>query len=54
MNNKLLKIRVRIDDKEVEVSYPITERSVVGYDSGTLVSAVKAIKDIVDHLTKDK
>ena len=50
--NHLLRIKVRIGDKEAEVSYPLTSRNVVDYksDSSTLVSAVKAIEDIVKTL----
>jgi len=48
----LLRIKVRIGGKEVEVSYPLTPRNQVDYksDSSTLVSAVKAIEDIVKTL----
>ena len=50
--NQLLRIKVRIGDKEAEVSYPLTSRNTVDYksDSSTLVSAVKAIEDIVKTL----
>jgi hypothetical protein len=48
----LLRIKVRIGNKEAEVSYPLTSRNTVDYksDSSTLVSAVKAIEDIVKTL----
>ena len=48
----LLRIKVRIGDKEAEVSYPLTSRNTVEYKSenSTLVSAVKAIEDIVKTL----
>ncbi len=49
----MIKIRVKIGDKEVEISYPISERTLVGYDSGTLVAAVKAVKDVVDKLKEE-
>jgi hypothetical protein len=50
-----IRIRVRIDNRECEVSYPLTERQRVGYSdtSDTLYSAVKAIKDIVETLKKE-
>ena len=50
--NQLLRIKVRIGDKEAEVSYPLSQRNTVDYKSGssTLVSAVKAIEDIVKTL----
>lgn len=48
----LLRIKVRIGDKEAEVSYPLTTRDKVDYksDTSTLLSAVNAIKDIVKTL----
>lgn len=51
-NTNLLRIKVRIGDKEAEVSYPLTSRNLVDYKSetSTLVSAVKAIEDIVKTL----
>jgi hypothetical protein len=50
----LLRIKVRIGNKEAEVSYPLTARTVVGYEKneGTLVSAVQAVKDIVKVLSE--
>ena len=50
--NQLLRIKVRIGDKEAEVSYPLSQRNQVDYKSetSTLVSAVKAIGDIVKAL----
>jgi hypothetical protein len=50
-----IRIRVRIDNRECEISYPLTERQRVGYSdtSDTLYSAVKAIKDIVETLKKE-
>lgn len=53
MKNEL-RIRVKIGDREVEISYPVTDRTSVTYEnSATLVSAVKAIKDIVDKLMEE-
>lgn len=53
-NNNELRIRVVIDNNECEVSYPLSERSMVSYDNGsTLNSVVKAIKDIVEILKKE-
>lgn len=51
----LLRIKVRIGDKEAEVSYPLTTRDRVDYksDSSTLLSAVKAIEDIVRVLKEE-
>ena len=51
-NNNLLRIKVRIGDKEAEVSYPLTPRERVDYnsDSSTLLSAVKALEDMVKAL----
>lgn len=48
----LLRIKVRIGDKEAEVSYPLTSRNTVEYKSenSTLVSAVKALEDMVKAL----
>jgi hypothetical protein len=50
--NQLLRIKVRIGDKEAEVSYPLSQRNQVDYKSenSTLVSAIKAIEDIVKAL----
>jgi hypothetical protein len=50
----LLRIKVRIGDKEAEISYPLTARTVVGYskNEGTLTSAVEAVKDIVKVLSQ--
>jgi len=52
----LLRIKVRIGDKEAEVSYPLTTRERVDYksDSSTLLSAVKAIEDIVRVLKEEE
>jgi hypothetical protein len=52
----LLRIKVRIGDKEAEVSYPLTTRDRVDYksDSSTLLSAVKAIEDIVRVLKEEE
>lgn len=54
--NHLLRIKVRIGDKEAEVSYPLTTRDRVDYksDSSTLLSAVKAIEDIVRVLKEEE
>lgn len=53
-NANELRIRVKIDDNECEVSYPLSERSAVSYyDDSTLNSVVKAIKDIVEILKKE-
>lgn len=50
-NNNELRIRVVIDNNECEVSYPLSERSMVSYDNGsTLNSVVRAIQDIVQIL----
>lgn len=48
----LLRIKVRIGDKEAEVSYPLSQRNQVDYTSetSTLVSAVKALEDMVKAL----
>jgi hypothetical protein len=49
-----LRIRVRIDTNECEISYPLKTRDYVSYDDGgTLNSAVKAVKDIVESLKKE-
>lgn len=52
---ELLRIKVRIGIKEVEISYPLTSRTVVGYtkNEGTLTSAVEAVKDIVEILKQE-
>lgn len=52
METPQLRIRVKIDNKEVEMSYPLSERTQVDYNSNssTLVSAVKAISDIIDKM----
>ena len=52
----LLRIKVRIGDKEADVSYPLTTRDRVDYksDSSTLLSAVKAIEDIVRVLKEEE
>ena len=53
-NANELRIRVVIDNNECEVSYPLSERSMVSYDKGsTLNSVVKAIQDIVEILKKE-
>ena len=49
----MIKIRVKIGDREVEISYPLSERTKCTYDTGTLVSAVAAIKDIVNKLKEE-
>lgn len=45
-----LRIRVVIGNNECEVSYPLTPREAVRYDTdeSTLFCAVKAVKDIVE------
>lgn len=50
-----LRIKVRIGNNEAEVSYPLTPRDTVKYhsDTSTLVSAVTAIKDIVEVLKSE-
>ena len=50
-----LRIKVRIGDNEAEVSYPLTPRDSVNYHSetSTLLSAVTAIKDIVEVLKSE-
>lgn len=54
MEKNELRIRVKLDDNECEVSYPLSERSMVSYDGGsTLNSVVKAIQDIVEILKKE-
>lgn len=52
----ILRIKVRIRDKEAEISYPITPRTVVSYDSdnSTLASAVLVVKDIVKIFEEKK
>ena len=51
-NTNELRIRVVIDNNECEVSYPLTPREAVRYDTdeSTLFCAVEAIKDIVQIL----
>lgn len=50
-DNNELRIRVVVDNNECEVSYPLSERSMVSYDNGsTLNSVVRAIQDIVQIL----
>jgi hypothetical protein len=53
--NNLLRIKVRIGDKEAEVSYPLSERHQVDYksDTSTLLSAIKALKDMVNTLKEE-
>jgi len=54
IKNNEFRIRVVIDNNECEVSYPLSERSMVSYDGGsTLNSVVKAIQDIVEILKKE-
>jgi len=55
MENNGFKIRVVIDNKECEVSYPLSQRDAVRYNDNesTLFCAVKAIKDIVEILKKE-
>lgn len=54
IKNNEFRIRVVIDNNECEVSYPLSERSMVSYDGGsTLNSCVKAIQDIVEILKKE-
>ena len=48
---KMLRVYVRIGDKEAEISYPLTPRDTVVYDSeSTLRSAVRAISDLIVEL----
>lgn len=50
-----LRIKVRIGNNEAEVSYPLTPRVSVNYnsDQSTLLSVVTAIKDIVEVLKSE-
>jgi hypothetical protein len=51
----MFKVRVKIGDKEVEVSYPIAERSSMSYEKGFVIfEAVKAVKEIVEILKSEK
>ncbi len=54
--NNLIRIKVRVGDKEAEVSYPLTPRTLVDYASqqSTLRSVVSAVKDIVEILDKEE
>jgi hypothetical protein len=47
------RIRVRINDKEAELSYALKQRDCTTYreGDGTLYNAVQAIKDIADKLS---
>ena len=50
-SEKILRVYVRIGDKEAEISYPLTPRDTVVYDSeSTLRSAVRAISDLIVEL----
>jgi hypothetical protein len=54
MEKNELRIRVKLDTNECELSYPLSQRSLVSYDSdSTLYSAIKAIKDIVEIIKKE-
>lgn len=55
-NYDTIRVKVRIGDKEVEVSYPLTPRTAVEYTNpqSTLRSAVMAVKDIVKALDKEE
>ena len=50
--NKMLRVYIRIGDKEAEISYPLTPRDTVVYHSSesTLNSAVSAISDLIEKL----
>ena len=51
-SEKILRVYVRIGDKEAEISYPLTPRDTVVYDDSesTLRSAVSAITDLISEL----
>jgi hypothetical protein len=49
-NSKMLRVYVRIGDKEAEITYPLTPREVVDYSEGTLKAAVEAITDLISEL----
>ena len=49
--SKIMRIYVRIGDKEAEISYPLTPRNMVTYSSESALNlAVSAIKDLVEKL----
>lgn len=47
------KIRVKIGDRESELSYPLSERGSVEYPESTLGCSVRAIKDLVEILKSE-
>lgn len=50
----MLKVKVKIGDKEVEISYPVAERNGVIYKQDyTIYEAVKAVKAIVETLKSE-
>lgn len=53
---ELFKIKVKINGKSVKISYPLSTRTTVDYDSrpSTLISAVDAVKDIINKLNETK
>ena len=48
-SEKILRVYVRIGDKEAEISYPLTPRDTVVYDDSER-SAVSAITDLISEL----
>ena len=51
-SSKILRVYVRIGDREAEISYPLTPRNVVVYhdSESALNSAVSAITDLIEKL----
>ena len=47
------KIRVKSGENEIEIQYPLTQRSVVVYNTdSSLGHAVKALSDIIKEINK--